>query len=87
MLLVHSNIKVINKLVRVSGWLTYARLSPRFKVNQVAQFARNIKVCPHFLGWLTLRRLVAHFTPDWWLSMVQIIHLVNRLPLFRINAI
>src|ERR1700679_2375349 len=27
---------------------------------------------PTFLGWLTLSGLVAHFTPDWWLTMVRI---------------
>jgi len=26
-----------------------------------------------FLGWLSLTGMVAHFAPDWWLSMVRII--------------
>jgi signal transduction histidine kinase len=28
-----------------------------------------------FLGWLTLTGMVAHFAPEWWLSMVRIIHI------------
>ena len=27
-----------------------------------------------FFGWLSLTGMVAHFAPDWWLSMVRIIH-------------
>jgi len=64
MLLVHSNIKVINKLVRSSGWLNYARLSPCLKVSQVAQFARNPAICPLFSG--------GSLCADCWLTLVQI---------------
>jgi hypothetical protein len=73
MLLVHPNIKVINKLVR-----------PR-----VAQLCRNVSLfqklltgslCPEssglitLFGWLSFTGTAAHFTPEWWLSMLRIIH-------------
>jgi len=31
-----------------------------------------------FLGWLSLTGMVAHFAPDWWLSMVRIIQMGNN---------
>jgi len=47
-------------------------MSASIKSFQVAHFARNPLFSPPFFGWLTLSGIVAHFAPEWWLSMVRI---------------
>jgi len=73
MLLVHPNIKVIHKLVRppAGGWLSYAGLSASFNDSQVAQLP-GFRLFDHLFQ-------VAHFAPEWWLSMVRIIQLTKRI--------
>jgi hypothetical protein len=80
MLLVHSNIKLLLNLYALQG----GSLTPdchlilRLIIGSVCPESRYLSP---FFGWLTLRRLVAHFTPDWWLTMVQISQAIMLLKL------
>jgi len=71
------------------GACPISRLLINLYASGVAQLCRIVSLflklssgslCPEssvlttFFGWLSLGGLVAHFAPDWWLSMVRIIH-------------
>jgi hypothetical protein len=68
-----ANIKVIlNLYARRVAQL--CRIVSLFQQHQTGPTPRISSRLPPFLGWLTLSGLVAHFAPEWWLTMVRISH-------------
>jgi hypothetical protein len=68
----HSNIKVIIKLISTQGWLTNARLSPLSRISGWLSMPRIRSVIPilgvaHYeqISGSLCSRIVAHFTPDY----------------------
>jgi len=64
------NINVINKLVRPWG----GSVMPDCQPLSSGSLCPESSVFTTFLGWLSLTGTVAQFAPEWWLSMVRIIH-------------